>query len=189
MNNWTVVGPKSRSRPKTKSKQHQSKSKSTSQTPKYNTTHKNERLVLKSINSTYSNTGKKNPRHGQGNRKVEGGVRSFNRSQTKKQHFDPKIAIILEILNEKAKSPEKLKNLQSALKYEEILRNIYPHGSSKGQQQARERVKFEKTKVNNAIKQTFINSRPSHCPTAPKSVKQKQLQRSLSSSAKCALNF
>ena len=176
MNNWTVVGPR---RKPTKTQHPKEKSKT-----KYNRTNQSERFLLQSMNSTYSNTGKKNPRHGQGNRKEEVGVRSFDRSQTKIRHANKKLAITQEIMQELSKSPEKLRNLQYALRYEDFLRNkcVHARGNSKGQQQAREQVKFEKYIVNNAIRQLYLNSRPSNCPTAPKPVKQKLVERSLCTS-------
>lgn len=177
MNNWTVVSTKKKQKGKTQQEGKIS-------LKMHDTTHKNERILLQSVNSSYSNKGPfKNPRHGQGNRKTEyGQCRTFNRSQTKVKHPNPEVAIRREIQSETIKSPEKLKNLQSAINFEVILRKLVPHGSTKGQINALKRALFEQSKVKNAISQLYLNPRPSVCPSAPNAVKKKQVERSLCSS-------
>lgn len=172
MNEWTLVKPtKKRKTPAKKTLA----SKCIILKPNYNKTNKNERVILESVNSSYSNKGPlKNPRHGQGNRKTEVGCRTFNRFKTKVKHKNPELSIISEINFEVAKSPEKLKNLQFAIRYEALLRKLLPHGSTKGQINALKRVLIEKTAVNQAVSRTFVNSKSLKCTSTP--IKKSQIK-------------
>ena len=178
MNNWTFVSAKKKNKSK---KQKKIKL----QTLKHKTTNKKERDMLKQYYS-YSNTGKKNPRHGQVNRinQIER-IRTVNRFNTKVKHPNPEVSIKKEITSELAKSPEKLKNLQLAIQYESLLRKFFPHGSSKGQFNARKRVNRERNEVNLAVRRTFLNFQPKNCPSAPKLKKKTLQQRKRPNFRKC----